>query len=223
MEHGMRVIGKSIESKKTGRFHGMFRAALCMAVVVPIALMAAGSAFAVTITSFAGTAVRAPDPPYCVGSIVTITGSGFLSGGAVTSVTFGGVPAASFYAGSDTVLLATVGAGAQTGPIVVTTPQGSATSATPELIEACASGPPTSRPAITGAPPKVKGGKKIQLHGSGFVGVTSVTVGGVTAPYAIPTDQNMYVIIPTTAKNGSVAIKLTSPAGTGTVSVLKTG
>ena len=50
-----------------------------------------------------------------------------------------------------------------------------------------------------------------------------MTVGGVTAPYAIPTDQNMYVIIPTTAKNGSVAIKLTSPAGTGTVSVLKTG
>src|ERR1700689_595987 len=106
MQHGMRVTGRSIESRKGSRIRGVFRTALCVAAVAPLALMAAESALAVTITSFAGTAVRAPDPPYCVGSIVTITGSGFLSGGAVTSVTFGGVPAASFYAGSDTVLLA---------------------------------------------------------------------------------------------------------------------
>jgi hypothetical protein len=221
MEHGLHVIGRSADSRKRVRFRGTLRTALCVVVVVPLALAAAGSAFAVTITSFAGTAVRAPDPPYCLGSIVTITGTGFLSGGAVTSVTFGGVPAASFYAGSDTVLLATVGAGAQTGPIVVTTPSGTATSPTPELIESCASGPPTSKPDITSVPPKVKGGKKIQLHGSGFIGVTSVTVGGVTAAYAIPTDQNMYVIIPTTAKNGTITIRLTSSAGSGTISVDK--
>jgi len=61
------------------------------------------------------------------GTVVTITGAGFTG---ATAVTFGGVAATTFTATSNTQISATVPANAVTGPIVVTTPAGSATSAT---------------------------------------------------------------------------------------------
>jgi hypothetical protein len=60
-----------------------------------------------------------------VGTVVTITGSN-LAG--ATEVLFDGTPA-SFTADSETSITATVPQGAKTGPITVTTPAGSATSA----------------------------------------------------------------------------------------------
>jgi hypothetical protein len=69
-------------------------------------------------------------------------------------------------------------------------------------------------------------GAKIQLLGSGFIWITGVTVGGQTATYAIPSDQNMYVIIPTSAsngKNGKATIALTNAKGTVNVSVVLVG
>jgi hypothetical protein len=61
------------------------------------------------------------------GTVVTLTGAGFTG---ATAVTFGGVAATTFSATSNTELTATVPAAAVTGPIVVTTPAGSGTSAT---------------------------------------------------------------------------------------------
>jgi hypothetical protein len=61
------------------------------------------------------------------GTVVTLTGAGFTG---ATAVTFGGVAATTFTATSNTELTATVPTAAVTGPIVVTTPAGSATSAT---------------------------------------------------------------------------------------------
>ncbi len=62
-----------------------------------------------------------------VGTIVTITGVSLTQ---TTSVTFGGVKAASFTVNSDTQVMATVPTGAKTGKVGITTPGGTAASAT---------------------------------------------------------------------------------------------
>jgi hypothetical protein len=60
-----------------------------------------------------------------VGSVAQILGQG-LTG--ASSVTFNGVPTASFAVVSDTYMTAVVPTGATTGPVVVTTPGGTLTS-----------------------------------------------------------------------------------------------
>jgi hypothetical protein len=223
MKDGMHVGDGSSGSRREGSVRAMTRTAICAAVLVPLALLVAASAFAATITSFTGTIGRATDYPYCSGSTIIITGSGFVTDGGVQSVSIGGVPAASFSVGSDSTLYALVGYGATTGPVVVTTPLGSVTSAVPETIYPCASSGSTSKPDVTSiAPTKAKGGKKLQLFGSGFVGTTAVTVGGVSATFAVPSDVNMYVIIPTTAKNGNISLSITNAEGTTKVTIDKT-
>ncbi|MFY9844666.1 MAG: choice-of-anchor tandem repeat GloVer-containing protein [Terriglobales bacterium] len=66
------------------------------------------------------------DPPSgAVGTQVGIVGGGFAG---AKKVTFGGVKATSFTVNSPTLILATVPAGAKTGKVKVTTPNGTATS-----------------------------------------------------------------------------------------------
>src|SRR5262249_57370876 len=61
-----------------------------------------------------------------VGDSVTVTGTGFLG---ATSVTFNGTPDPTFTVIGGKKISATVPDGASTGPISVTTPSGTATSA----------------------------------------------------------------------------------------------
>ena len=223
MEDGISGLEDLVgRSGRTSTFRRTIRTGLCVAVLVPVALIAVTSALAVTITSFSGTIGRASDLPYCYGSTITILGSGFVNDGGITGVTIGGVPAQNINVGSDSTMYALVGPGATSGTVVVTTKAGTATAPGQMLIYPCASGVPAALPTVSNAPLKAKQGKKIELFGSGFIGTTAVTVGGVTATYAIPSDNNMYVVIPATAgngKNGMAKIALTNAKGTVTVPI----
>jgi len=217
----MRDAMRETDLPNRGSMSRMRRTVMVVAVFVPVALCFAASAFAVTVTSFSGAYGRASSLPYCYGSTLTITGTGFVNDGSVPSVTVGGVPALKVTVGSDTTLFALIGPGATTGPVVVTTAKGTATSTTNENIFPCASGAPTTAPIVKSLPAKATAGKKIALSGSGFVGTTGVTVGGAVAAYAIPSDNLMYVVIPKGATNdattGKLIIKITSPAGSASV------
>lgn len=188
----------------------------------------------------------AADDPYCAGTYFVIGGSGFVydSGapdpntGAVRSVTIGNVPAAWFKVGSDSVMYAQVGKGATTGPIVVTTTAGSYSSdqmpggrvnandtslqgLMPGIqVVPCVSKPTITKASVSGIKPNpVKGGKKVQINGSGFSGVTKVTIGGKDAVFAVATNQNLIAIVPASAANGKLPVVITNAAGTITSTV----
>jgi hypothetical protein len=197
--------------------------------MVPLALLAAGSIFAASITNVTGEKglllIRAAQYPYCKGSFVTISGSGFVTDGGVSSVSIGGVPPSWYEVGSDSVILAYVGANAQSGlPVTVTTPAGTATSGSLTLtVTPCASSGAQYKPYVASVRKYVKGGQKLQIQGAAFIGTQSVTFGGVAAPFSIPSDANMYVIIPKTAKNGNDVLKITNNVGSASVTLIKTG
>src|SRR5579872_2216223 len=178
----------------------VFRIAFCFPVFVALGLVAAGSAGAVTITSWVGGKASVPQlvtaAGTCPGTVVTITGTGFVNDGGIVSVSIGNVPAGVVIVGSDTTLFARVGAGATSGPVVVTTKAGSATASLPAIVYPCqATGVAAAKPTILSvSPQRAKSGKKLRLNGSGFVGAQTVTLNGGPVTYAIPSDNLMYVI-----------------------------
>jgi hypothetical protein len=207
----------------------LLRTLLCSALLIPLGLAVAGSAGAVTITSWVGGKASVPQlvtaSGNCPGTIVTINGTGFVSDGGITSLMIGGVPASEIIVNSDTLLFARVGVGAQSGNIVLTTPKGSVTATPSVIVYPCQStAAATIAPAIAAVHPlKRKGGKNVTLSGAGFVGTTSVKVGGISAAYAIPSDGVMYVTIPASASNGPLTIQVTNNKGTAKTTVTKTG
>ena len=95
-------------------------AAGCLALLLTIIPATLAGAAIPTITSFS----PASGP---VGTVVTISGTGFIGG---VAVSFNGVAASSFAFLSDTQVQATVPLGATTGPVSVVTPAGTAISPT---------------------------------------------------------------------------------------------
>jgi hypothetical protein len=201
------------------------RTALCLSVLVALGMLVAGSAGAVTITTWQGGKAATPQlitaSGTCPGTVVMINGSGFATEG-VTGVSIGGVPASEYVVGSDVALYARVGAGAKNGPVTVTTKVGSVTSPVQAVVLPCqATGSAGLKPTVQSVVPlKAKPGKKVALYGSGFVGTTSVTVGGVKTAYAIPSDEIMYVIVPKDAKAGPLDIEITNNLGKAKSSVV---
>jgi hypothetical protein len=206
------------------------RTALCLSVLVAFGLVAAGSAGAVTITSWVGGKAAVPavvtaGGGNCPGTVVFITGSGFVNDGGIVSVTIGGMPASEIIVGSDIYLYARVGAGATSGPVVVTTKAGSAKATPDAVVWPCQSlGAATAAATIDSVTPqRAKGGKKLTLAGNGFVGTASVTVGGTPAAYAIPSDNLMYVRVPADTKAGLTTIVVTNNKGSAKVVFQKVG
>lgn len=211
------------------------------AAVVTSALIFAGSALAVTITSFTPSSGLAENQPYCPGGHVTITGSGFVSDGGVTSVTVGGVAAVDVQVGSDNTIYLMVPRGAQTGPIVVTTKAGTATTASlpsgsnvtpigeislPRNVftvlqcwgqQANTTSVASSKTTITSfTPTKGKSGAKVTITGTNFTGATAVKFAGVKATFKVASATKITATVPAGAKTGKIAV--TTATGTATSS-----
>ncbi|MDW8217865.1 MAG: FG-GAP-like repeat-containing protein, partial [Acidobacteriota bacterium] len=139
-----------------------------------------------------------------VGTVVTITGTNFAN---VTRVTFNGV-SATFTVNSPTQITATVPTGATTGPIAVTTPDGTtATSQTPFVV--------VQPPTITSfAPTSGVVGTAVTITGTNFEGATGVTFNGLSARFTVRGGDQVTATVPVGATTGPIAV--TTPGGTAT-------
>jgi hypothetical protein len=144
-----------------------------------------------------------------VGTSVSITGTGFTG---VTAVTFNGV-AASFTFNSDTNVSATVPSGATTGPISVTTGNGTGTSASNFTVTTSGGGAPkiTSFTPTQGFP-----GTIVTITGTNFTGATSVRLGNVSATFTVMSATTIKATTPNVHLVGSYRWSVTTPNGTAT-------
>ena len=139
-----------------------------------------------------------------VGTVVTLTGSGFTG---ATAVRFNGT-AATNVTGTATSLTATVAAGSTSGLITVTTPLGTVSSATPFRVGA----PPT----ITGfTPTSGPTGTVVTLTGTNLLGAIQVTLNGADVPTpSVNSATQLTLTLPDGATTGRFAV--TTPFGTAT-------
>ena len=143
-----------------------------------------------------------------VGTLVTIHGFDFSS---ATSVTFGGVEAV-FTVQDPHTITATVPAGAATGSISVTTPDGTALSPTEFFVG--------ETPEIaTVSPSSGKVGTTVILSGRHFTGATRVAFDPAShACFTINSDLQITAVVDAAASTGPVSV--TTPAGTGSASFI---
>ncbi|MDQ7052317.1 MAG: IPT/TIG domain-containing protein [candidate division KSB1 bacterium] len=183
-----------------------------IAVTTPNGTATSADSFTVTqptpppapaITSF--TPTSGPE-----GTEVSIVGSSFTG---ATAVEFNGVAAATFIVDADTLIRANVPAGATSGPIAVTTPNGTATSA--DSFTVTQPTPPPA-PAITSfTPTSGPEGTEVSIVGSNFTGATAVEFNGVAAAtFIVDADTLIRANVPAGATSGPIAV--TTPNGTAT-------
>jgi hypothetical protein len=136
-----------------------------------------------------------------VGKAVTITGSGFIG---TTGVTFNGTPAV-FTVASDTTIQTTVPSAALTGPIAVSNPVGTATSATAFQV----------KPKLKSFSPAFGPvGTTVVIKGTAFTGATKVTFGGVVAVFTVNSYTKITASVPLGAATGRIVV--TTPGGKAT-------
>jgi len=136
-----------------------------------------------------------------VGVSVTITGTTFTG---ATAVRFNG-SAANFTVTSATAIQATVPAAATTGLLSVTTPGGTATSATNFTVA----------PKITSfTPTNGPGGANVTINGTTLSGATAVAVNGSTANFTVTSATSIQATVPAAATTGPLSV--TTPGGTAT-------
>jgi len=140
------------------------------------------------------------------GTVITVTGSGL---GSVTGVTVGGNPCTSVSVLSPTSVRATTPPGAVgQAAIVVTSPQGTALSATPFTYteQAIVSLSPHSGP--------FQGGTAVTISGQGLAGTTSVTFGGVPATGVSVVSPTQVLAVTPPGSIGTVEVAVSGPWGT---------
>ena len=140
------------------------------------------------------------------GTQVTLTGT-YLDG--TNSVTFNGSAATAVTQISATSITAIVPAGATTGPISVTTPGGTATSASVYTVV-----PPA--PTITAlAPASVVVGDALTLTGTNLATATAVAFSGIpVTTFTVVSASQITTTVPLGATTGKVTV--TTPGGTAT-------
>jgi hypothetical protein len=149
--------------------------------------------------------------PETGGTPVTITGTNFIG---VSSVTFGGVGAASTVVNSATQILATTPPHA-TGQAQIQVTNASGTS-TNNVTFNFQSSPPTVTNVNPTAGPTT-GGTQTTVSGSNFVGVTSVAFGGVSAVFNVTSPSLLTATTPAHAA-GTVDVTVSNASGASTPS-----
>ncbi len=213
--------------KLFGRTGFFFGAAFAFLVFVAPALGA-------TVTGYSPVSGTAQMLPYCDGTPITVTGSGFVSDGGPVVVKFNGVPAPAVQVGSDSSLTTVIPANATSGPITVTTAAGTATSAGISthgnginnlgpgafVVSGCEFATPAARnpvPASISAvsPSKGKVGAKvtITITGSLVSDVTRVHIGGAAAAHTVVSNSKITATVPKKAKTGVVSVSVTTRDG----------
>ena len=109
------------------------------------------------------------------------------------------MPSASGNVVSDSALTFVVPAAAVTGAIAVTTPGGSASSATQFIVSP---GILTLSPATGSA----SAGTPVTVNGTGLMGITQITFGTVVAVPTTQTATQIIVPVPATAPHGALTI-----------------
>ena len=144
-----------------------------------------------------------------VGAVVTLAGSG-LTG--ATEVTFNGA-AAAYTVDSDAQITATVPAGATSGPLVVTTPGGTA-----RLRSFTVTSPPAAPVVAQLQPTAARRGATVTISGSGFADVqegSAVRFGArACTKYVSWSDAQITCKVPAKAKYGTLKVTVTTAAGT---------
>jgi hypothetical protein len=159
-------------------------------------LSAPGSNFVVQPTIFGFTPGFGP-----VGTSVTITGANLNVG--TPSVKFGGVPTAAPTGISFSQLTAVVPAGATSGPVTLTTTDGSSTSANLFYLPASISSftPSNSAPGTT-----------VKITGVNFTNASAVTFNGTAASFVVSNNTTIGATVPAGFSTGPISV--TTPAGT---------
>lgn len=159
----------------------------------------------VTITSLSATSG-------CVGGSITINGTN-LTGATAAGVTIGGTAVSSITSNSGTVLIAVIGAGT-TGTVSVTTPAGTATSATNFTVNTA----PAQPSVITGSTTPCSGTSQTYS-------VTNVS--GVTYTWSFPAGWSQTsggtsnsITVTTNGTSGNVSVTPSNTCGNGTIRTL---
>jgi uncharacterized repeat protein (TIGR03806 family) len=140
------------------------------------------------------------------GTAVTINGSNFSG---ATALSFNGT-AGSITVVSATKITTTVPAGATTGTITVTGPNGTGSSPGVFIV----GGPPPA-PTITALSPTTgSSGSTIIITGTSLAGTSLVTFNGASATFSVVSDGEVEATVPTGATTGTVS--LTTPGGVAT-------
>jgi hypothetical protein len=141
------------------------------------------------------------------GDVISVYGGGFSG---ATAVTFNGTNASSYSVNSDTALVATVPAGATTGPICVTS--GGSTGCSSSNFTIGSSG--GTAPSVTDFTPTTEGvTQPVMIEGAHFTGASSVTFNGTSASFQVTTDGAISTSVPSGATSGLLCV--TTPQGQG--------
>jgi hypothetical protein len=163
-------------------------------------------AFEFVAVASAATALEPPFGPAEGGTVVTVTGSGFLG---ATGVTFDGIAATAFEVLDDTTITVTSPAHAPgLVDVVVVDPAGNSVALVfeydPEPSDATSINPVTGSEA---------GGTAVTITGSGFTGSTGVTFDGIAGTaFTVVDDATITVTSPAHAP-GPVDVVVEDPAG----------
>ena len=145
--------------------------------------------------------------PATGGTLVTITGTLL---GTTKSVTFGGV-SANFTIVSSTVVTATSPPGGGTVDVQVTNQSGmSPTGAADQFTYTGSTGTPPTVTAISPTSGLVGGGTSVTITGTNFVGVSSVSFGGVLGNFTVVSPTQITATTPAFSTPGIVAVSVTA-------------